>query len=60
MKTGDLVVARGTVDDASPSALLLRAARAPRYHLRPLVTDSSRLQALTRRLRRPDSRRFRD
>ena len=60
MKTGDLVVARGTVDDASPAALLLRAARAPRYHLRPLVTDSSQLQALTRRLRRPDSRRFRD
>jgi CelD/BcsL family acetyltransferase involved in cellulose biosynthesis len=60
MKTGDVVVARGTVDDGSPAALLLRAARAPRYHLRPLVTDSSRLQALTRRLRRPDSRRFRD
>jgi len=60
MKTGHLVVARGTLDDGSPGALLQRAARAPRYHLRPLVEDSSRLQALTRRLRRPDSRRFRD
>jgi len=60
MKTGDLVVARGTIDDGSPGAFLLRAARAPRYHLRPLVRNSSSLQTLTRRLRRPDSRRFRD
>ncbi len=60
MKTGDLSVARGTIDDGSPGARLLRAARAPRYHLRPLVADGSRLHALSRRLRRPDSLRFRD
>lgn len=54
--TGEVEVGRGVVDDGSPGALLGRLRRAPRHHLRPLVTGNPRLHALaqgaTRAVRR--------
>lgn len=49
-KTGELAVAWGLVDDGSSRALLRRLRRAPRYHLRPLVTRNPRLHDLARRV----------
>lgn len=44
LKTGDLVVARGAIDDGSPRALAGRAARAPRRYLGPWAKDHPRLK----------------
>ncbi len=48
LKTGDLVVARGAVDDSSPRALLRRAARAPRRYLGPWVKGHPHLDRVAR------------
>jgi len=50
VKTGDLVVVRGAVDDRSPRALLRRAARAPRRYLGPWVKRHPRLDGAARRM----------
>lgn len=50
MKTGELVVARGLLDDGSPPAVLRRLRRAPRHFLRPLLAGHPRLSGAARRL----------
>lgn len=53
LKTGELVVVRGAIDDGSPRALAGRAARAPRRYLGPWIKEHPRLeQAALRTLNR--------
>jgi CelD/BcsL family acetyltransferase involved in cellulose biosynthesis len=53
VKTGELFVVRGAVDDGSPRALAGRAARAPRQYLGPWIKGHPRLeQAALRTLNR--------
>lgn len=44
LKTGDLFVVRGAIDDGSPLALANRAARAPRQYLGPWIKEHPRLE----------------